>query len=163
MTLSQRLRPFFHLIVGLVGGFVLGAIFISYVFYLFIYKTGKTSELGQPPRIETELTAEQVAKATALAPGRQIFGVVRSQTGDSLEIEMKVSNPLDPAKSVMSTVSVPFDAKKDKVVTLRQVQSEQGASTFKNSSGSFADLKKGQQVLVSVQSEGKTIYLPLPQ
>ena len=139
------------------AGIVIGGLFIGYVaFYKF---KGELLAAAQPPKINTNLTPEQIQRATALETDRTIFGKVISKESDKIAIETTVTNLLDTKNSTTTTVNIPFDKEKDEVVIAKPVSSSAVSSTVQIINASINDIKIGQQVLVKILSGKKTIYL----
>ena len=138
-------------------GIVIGGLFIGYVaFYKF---KGELLAAAQPPKINTNLTPEQIQRATALETDRTILGKVVSKESDKIVIETTVTNLLDQKNSTTTILNIPFDAQKDEVVIVKQAAVPGASSTVQEVKVSLNDIKIGQQVLVKILGGKKTIYL----
>ena len=158
MEIPPEKKPLFYLVsipVFLVG-LILGVLIVSYVFF-------KTKDMlclvSQPPKINTELTPAQVQRATSLDQNRTIFGKVTSAEASSFTLQFSIVNPLDTKNSTTTSVKVTFDEQKDEVIKLKQVPAASGASSVKETKGSFSDIKVGEQVLLKILDGKKWVYL----
>ena len=159
MQIPPLKKSTFWLIVAasILAGIVIGGLFIGYVaFYKF---KGELLAAAQPPKINTNLTTEQIQRATARETDRTIFGKVISKESDKIVIETTVTNLLDQKNSTTTILNIPFDAQKDEVVIVKQAAVPGASSTVQEVKVSLNDIKIGQQVLVKILSGKKTIYL----
>src|SRR3989344_8081070 len=159
MQIPPLKKSTFCLIVAasILAGIVIGGLFIGYVaFYKF---KGELLAAAQPPKINTNLTPEQIQRATALETDRTILGKVVSKESDKIVIETTVTNLLDQKNSTTTILNIPFDAQKDEVVIVKQAAVPGASSTVQEVKVSLNDIKIGQQVLVKILGGKKTIYL----
>ena len=159
MQIPPLKKSTFWLIVAasILAGIVIGGLFIGYVaFYKF---KGELLAAAQPPKINTNLTPEQIQRATALETDRTILGKVVSKESDKIVIETTVTNLLDQKNSTTTILNIPFDAQKDEVVIVKQAAVPGASSTVQEVKVSLNDIKIGQQVLVKILGGKKTIYL----
>ena len=159
MQIPPLKKSTFWLIVAasVLVGIVIGGLFVGYVaFYKF---KGELLAAAQPPKINTNLTPEQIQRATALETDRTILGKVVSKESDKIVIETTVTNLLDQKNSTTTILNIPFDAQKDEVVIVKQAAVPGASSTVQEVKVSLNDIKIGQQVLVKILGGKKTIYL----
>ena len=159
MQIPPLKKSTFWLIVAasVLVGIVIGGLFVGYVAF-FKFK-GELLAAAQPPKINTNLTPEQIQRATALETDRTILGKVVSKESDKIVIETTVTNLLDQKNSTTTILNIPFDAQKDEVVIVKQAAVPGASSTVQEVKVSLNDIKIGQQVLVKILSGKKTIYL----
>ncbi len=157
MQIPPLKKSTFYIIVAVavLTGIVIGELFVGYVaFYKF---KGELLAAARPPVLNTTLTPEQIARATAIGTDRTIFGKVTSKESGKIVIETTVTNLLDPKNSTTTNVNVPFDSQKDDIFTFKQVSA--ASSTVQEIKVSLNDVKIGQQVLLKIIDGKKTIYL----
>lgn len=162
MQIPPLKKSTFYVVVAVVllAGIIIGSLLTSYV----IFKNrDRICILSQPPKINTNLSQQQIANATSLQTNKIMTGKVVSKESSQFSIETTVLNPLDSKKSVTATVKIPFDPQKDSVTMIKQIATSQTSSTIKEISASFADIKVGEQILVKVLQDKKMVYIPSPQ
>jgi len=157
MQIPPTQKPVFYAIVGLtlIAGIIIGSLFAGYV--LFVYKE-KICVFSKAPAINTNLTQDQIQKAVSLVPNKTIFGKVLSKESGQFTIETTVTNLADPKNSTTTTVNIPFNQQKDKVIILES-SSANSSNTIKPVGGSFADIKAGQQIYMKVFQDRKEVYI----
>jgi len=157
MQIPPLKKSTFYIIVAaaVLVGIIIGGIFIGYVaFYKF---KGELLVAAQPPKINTDLTPQQIQKATSLDANRTIFGKVVSKEAARFTIETIVTNLLDPKNSTTTAVNISFNSQQDEIITLKQGSTT--SSAVQEIKSSLSDVKIGQNVLVKVLNGKKTIYL----
>lgn len=157
MEIPPEKKPMFYLVsvpVFLVG-LVLGALIVSYVFF----KTKDTvCRLWQaPPKINTDLTSQQIQQAVSPEQNKNMFGRVTAKDAGSFTLQLFVANPLDSKNSTTTAVKISFDPKADAVVTLTKTAN---SSTIKETPATFDAIKVGVQVVVKILDGKKTVYIP---
>lgn len=155
MQIPPLKKSTFYIVIVLVllAGIILGAILISYA---FSKNRDKVCLATEPPVVNTDLTESQIQTAVSLDTNKMMSGKVVSKNANSFTMQVSIKNPLDAGNSVTTTVKVPFDATKDEVVIAK---TDAKTSTVSTTSGSFADIKTGQQVLLKIVNGKKAIYL----
>ena len=135
-------------------GIVIGVAFSAYYLYL---NRDKLSILREPVKVNSDLPREVIDSATALTPGRMLFGKVSSKAADSFAIEVTVANILDPKNPTSTQVTIPFNSQKDEVSILKSASNK--PTEISPTPATFSDIKIGSQLFVRVQQDNKVIYL----
>lgn len=157
MEIPPEKKPMFYLVSVPVflGGLVLGALLISYVFF---QTKDAICRVSQTQQVSTELTANQIQQAASIERNRTIFGKVASKEVSSFTLQFPVVNPLDTKNSTTTTINIPFDQTKDEVIKLETVPT-QTSSTVKETKASFSDIKVGEQILLKILDGKKIVYI----
>ena len=158
MQIPPLKKSTFYIVIVLVllVGIILGALFFSYV---FSKNRERVCLLTEPSVINTSLTDNQVQTAVSLETNKMISGKIVSKDTNSFTLQVSITNPLDSQNSTTTTVKVPYDATKDEVIIAKQ---NTNTSTVETAKASFSDIKVGQQILLKILNGKKTIYLPSP-
>ncbi|MDO8481462.1 MAG: hypothetical protein Q7S75_00030 [bacterium] len=156
MDIPPEKKPLFYLVsvpVFLIG-LVLGVFIAGYIF--FQTRDTVCPMWQTPPKVNTDLTSQQIQQAVSPEQNKNMFGKVTAKDTSSFTLQLFVVNPLDSKNSTTTSVKIPFDPKLDAVVTLKKATN---SSTIKETPAVFDAIKVGQQVLVKVLDGKKTVYI----
>ncbi len=162
MQIPPLKKSTFWLVVAasVLVGIIIGSILITYSFVKNkAVLCPLLNQVGQPPKINTNLTPRQIQGATSIAINRTIFGKVVSKNSAGIVIEIIVVNLLDRKNSTTTTMNVPFDAQRDEILVPKLGSGTATSSTAQMIKASLNDIKIGQQVLIKILDGKKTIYL----
>lgn len=155
MQIPPLKKSTFYIVIALVllVGIILGLFLVSYAFYK---NRDKVCLATEQPVVNTNLTENQIQNAVSLDSNKMMSGKVISKNASSFTLQVSITNPLDTKNSTTTMVKVPFDSAKDSVVIAK---TNAKTSTVSTTSGSFSDIKTGQQVLLKILNGKKTVYI----
>ena len=148
MELTEKKKLWLSTIGAAVAGLLLGALVVAYFTYSFRNLVCAMSDARAAAIEAASQSSTGSGAAISLNPGSAVYGTIRSKEERQFTLETV------RADSTRSTLVVAFDPQQDTVTIVRQ-----SGTTANQSAGSYADLKTGQQVLVTVSQSGKVIYL----
>lgn len=122
-------------IIGLVAGLIIAN---------FYFKTNK-EKVCSAPKVNFEITPEQIKNLTSLTPGRIIYGDVKSKEGNQITLVIPFSNPSNPQNKKNIEVNIPIDPK-DEIIR-------------DNVKASLNDIKINDYLVVKILEGKKIIYL----